>query len=157
MFLYQTVRRGCVWTLGKGKPSWKPGESGDPAHWEGEKAGSWLQIVEEDRHLRMPQNTGDGLATTPSHVYAQSMYHCALCINYHINNHNRNHVLIVYLFQENKSFGSKKPFAFILWCTRSCVKHSFFMLLLAIKWSHTVHKKTKGRQRKMLSIRPWKD
>jgi hypothetical protein len=27
------------------------------------------------------------------------------------------------LFQENKSFGSKKPFAFILWCTRSCVEH----------------------------------
>ncbi len=27
-------------------------------------------------------------------------------------------VLLVYLFQENKSYGSKKPFAFILWCTR---------------------------------------
>ncbi len=26
----------------------------------------------------MPQNIGDGLATTPSCVYAQSMYHCAL-------------------------------------------------------------------------------
>jgi hypothetical protein len=22
-----------------------------------------------------------------------------------------------------KSFGSKKPFTFILWCTRSCIKH----------------------------------
>jgi hypothetical protein len=29
------------------------------------------------------------------------------------------------MFQENKSFGSKKPFAFILWCTGSCVKHSY--------------------------------
>jgi hypothetical protein len=30
-------------------------------------------------------------------------------------------VLLVYLFQENKSYGSKKPFAFILCCTRkSC-------------------------------------
>jgi hypothetical protein len=30
-------------------------------------------------------------------------------------------VLLVYLFQENKSYGNKKPFAFILWCTRkSC-------------------------------------
>jgi hypothetical protein len=28
-----------VWTLGKGKPSWKPGESGDPACQEGEIAG----------------------------------------------------------------------------------------------------------------------
>ncbi len=27
----------------------------------------------------MLQNIGDGLATTSSHVYAQSMYHCALC------------------------------------------------------------------------------
>jgi hypothetical protein len=92
-----------------------PGQPG------GEKAGSWHQTVEEDRHHRMPQNMGDGLATTPSYVYAQSMYHCALRINYHINNHNRNHVLLYYLFQENKSFGSKKPFAFILWCTGSCV------------------------------------
>jgi hypothetical protein len=72
----------------------------------------------------MSQNIGDGLFTTPSHIYAQSKYHCALCINYHINNYNRNRVLLYYLFQENKSFGSKKPFAFILWCTESCVKHS---------------------------------
>jgi hypothetical protein len=31
---------------------------------------------------------------------------------------------LYYLFQENKSFGSKKPFAFILWCTRSCAEHT---------------------------------
>jgi hypothetical protein len=37
--------------------------------------------------------------------------------------HNRNRVLLYYLFQENKSFGSKTPFAFILWCTGSCVEH----------------------------------
>jgi hypothetical protein len=82
------------------------------------------RTVEEDRHYKMPQKLGDGLATTPSYVYAQSTYHCALCIDYRTNNHNRNHVFIVLLFQENKSFGSKKPFAFILWCTRSCVEHS---------------------------------
>jgi hypothetical protein len=34
-----------------------------------------------------------------------------------------------YLFQENKSFGSKKPFAFILWCTRSCVEHSNYVYI----------------------------
>ncbi len=28
-----------------------------------------------------------------------------------------NSVLLVYLFQENKSYGSKKPFVFILWCS----------------------------------------
>ncbi len=37
--------------------------------------------------------------------------------------HNRNRVLLYYLFQENKSFGSKTPFAFSLWCTGSCVEH----------------------------------
>jgi hypothetical protein len=35
-----------------------------------------------------------------------------------------NYVLLCCLFQENKSYGSKKPFAFILWCTRSCVGHN---------------------------------
>jgi hypothetical protein len=46
------------------------------------------------------------------------------CVSvYCINNHNRNSVLLYYLFQKNKSFGSKKPFAFILWCMRSCVEH----------------------------------
>ncbi len=49
------------------EPSWKPG---DPARQEGEKVGSWHQTVEEDRHCRMPQDTGDGLVTTPSYVYA---------------------------------------------------------------------------------------
>jgi hypothetical protein len=75
------VWKRCVWTLGKGKPSWKPGETGDLARQEGEKAGSWHKTVEEDRHHEMPQNREDGLATTPNHFYAQSMYHCALCIN----------------------------------------------------------------------------
>ncbi len=64
------------------EPSWKPGKLDDPARQEGEKTGSWYRTVEEDRHHKMPQKLGGGLATTPSHVYAQSMYHCALYINY---------------------------------------------------------------------------
>jgi hypothetical protein len=79
--------------------------------------------VEEDRRSGMPQDTKDGLVTTPSHIYAQSECHCALCNNCYTNSHNRNRVLLYYLFQENKSFGSKIPFAFILWCTGSCVEH----------------------------------
>ncbi len=71
----------------------------------------------------MCQDSGSGLVTTPSHVYAQSECHCALYNNCHIKNHNRNCVLLYYLFQENKSFGSKTPLAFILWCTGSCVEH----------------------------------
>ncbi len=35
---------------------------------------------------------------------------------------------LCYLFQENKSFGSKKPFAFILWCTRSCIEHKQYTI-----------------------------
>ncbi len=81
--------------LGKQEPSWKPGESGGPARQEGEKMGSWHRTVEEDRHYKMLQKLGDGLATSPSHVYAQSTYHCALCINYRTNNHNRNNIFIV--------------------------------------------------------------
>ncbi len=62
--------------------------------------------------------------TISNHGYAQSRCHCALCINHHVNNHNKNRVLLWLLFQENKSFGSKAPFAFILWCLRSCVEHN---------------------------------
>ncbi len=48
--------------------------------------------------------------------------HCIIVVT--SENHNRNRVLLYYLFQENKSFGSKTPFAFILWCTGSCVEHN---------------------------------
>jgi hypothetical protein len=100
------------------------GESGGPAHQEGERTDSWHQTVEEGRRCKMSKSTGDRLTITPSHIYAQSMYHCILCISYCIIIHNRNRVLLCYLFLENKSLGSKKPFAFILWCTGSCVEHS---------------------------------
>jgi hypothetical protein len=80
---------------GNGSHLGSQGESGDPAHQEGERTDSWHRTVEEDTHYKMPQKLGDRLATTPSHVYAQSMYHCVLCINYRTNNHNRNHVFIV--------------------------------------------------------------
>ncbi len=38
--------------------------------------------------------------------------------SFSLNNCNENNVLFWLLFQENKSYGSKKPFAFILWCTK---------------------------------------
>ncbi len=115
-----------MWTLGKWEPSWKPRESGRPARQEGEKTGSWRRTVEEDRQYEMPQKLGDRLATIPSHVYAQSTYHCALCITVITTLITITGITfsLYYLFQENKSFGSKKPFAFILWCTRSCVEHN---------------------------------
>jgi hypothetical protein len=94
-----------VWILGKREPSWKPG---GPARQEGEKVGSWPQTVEEYRCSGMPQNTGDGLTTSPRDGYTQS--YCALCNNFHTYNHERNRVLLYYLFQENTSFGSKHNF-----------------------------------------------
>ncbi len=70
---------GCVWILRKRKPSWKPK---GPARQEREKAGSWLQTVDEDRHSRMAKDTGDRLATSSRDVYAQSKCYCALCSSY---------------------------------------------------------------------------
>jgi hypothetical protein len=91
-----------VWILGKRRPSWK---LGDPAHQEGEKAGSWLQTPEEKGHSYMAIDAGDGLATPSRDVYAQSECYFALYISYS-DNHNRNRVSLYYLFQENKSFGT---------------------------------------------------
>jgi hypothetical protein len=125
-----------VWILGKWEPSWK---LRDPARQAGEKAGSWHQTVEEDRHSGMPQNTGDGFGATPSNVYTQSKCHCALCNNCCTNNHNMNRVLLYYLFQENKSFGSKTPFAFIFWCMGSCVKHSYKGIFYHLIQLHTIY------------------
>jgi hypothetical protein len=52
----------------KRKPSWKPG---GPACQEREKAGSWLQTVEEGRHSKMAKVTEDGLVTSSRDVDAQ--------------------------------------------------------------------------------------
>jgi hypothetical protein len=71
----------CVWILGKMKPSLKPG---GPARQDGEKADSWLQTVEEDRHSGMVKDAGDGLATSSRDVYAQSECYCALCNSYSV-------------------------------------------------------------------------
>jgi hypothetical protein len=65
------------------------------------------------------------------------------------------------LFQENKSFGSKKPFEFILWCARSCVEHKLFSLYTTQYkqpldnehgWRHTEgeRKKSNGRDNQVV-------
>jgi hypothetical protein len=68
--------RGCV---GKREPAWKPG---GPARQEREKAGSWLQTVEEDRRSKMAKEAGDRLATSSRDVHAQSECCCALHSSY---------------------------------------------------------------------------
>jgi hypothetical protein len=64
-----------------------------PSPPEGEKGGQLASDSGRDVK-EMLQNIGDRLATTSSHVYAQSMYHCALCINHHTDNHIKNRVLL---------------------------------------------------------------
>ncbi len=72
----------------------------------------------------MPEDKADGLGTTSRLRHAQSMYHCECQSTVILIIVIVNSGLPVYLFQENKSYGSKKPFAFILWCTRSRFGHS---------------------------------
>jgi hypothetical protein len=65
----------------------------------------------------MPEDKKEELGVTSRLRYAQSVYRC--CIVVHIDHCKlksvtANRVLPVYLFQENKSYGSIKPFAFIL-------------------------------------------
>jgi hypothetical protein len=77
------------------------GGSGPPG---GGKAGSWLRTVEEKRIARWPktQETGSPhLQETFMHRVSAVVY-CIAVIQY---THNRNRVLLCYLFQENKSFG----------------------------------------------------
>jgi hypothetical protein len=57
-------------------------EIGGPPRQEREKAGSWLQTVEEDTRSEMAKDAGDGLATSSRDVYAQSECYCALRSSY---------------------------------------------------------------------------
>jgi hypothetical protein len=59
---------------GEKGPTWKLRELRGPAPQAGEKTDGWRQTVKEGRRYKMSESTGDGLATTSSHVYAQSMY-----------------------------------------------------------------------------------
>jgi hypothetical protein len=73
----------------------------------------------------MVEEKKDGLDVTSRPHYAQSLYHCTCQPTVTLIAVIVNSVLSVNLFQENKSYGSKKPFAFILRCTRSRVEHSY--------------------------------
>ncbi len=89
--------------------SWRKGSHlgsrGGPACQEGEKAGSWLQTVEEKRHRRWPkaQETGSPHLQETFMHRVSAIVHC-IAVTQH--NHNRNRVSLYYLSQENKSFGT---------------------------------------------------
>jgi hypothetical protein len=61
-----------------------------------------------------PEEQHDRLGATSRPHYAQSLYHCAHQPIVTLIIVLANNVLLDYLFQENKSYGGKKPFAFIL-------------------------------------------
>ncbi len=75
------------------------GEVGDPARQAGKERAVGVKQWRRLDLYKMSEDTGDGLVTTSSHDYAQSMYYmCILCINSsYLNNHNVSHVLL-YLF-----------------------------------------------------------
>jgi hypothetical protein len=56
----------------------------------------------------------DGLGATSRPHYAEGTYFCADYPTVTLMIVNMNNVILDFLFQENKSYGSKRPFAFIL-------------------------------------------
>jgi hypothetical protein len=62
----------------------------------------------------MSEEQEDGLSATSRPHYAQSMYRCIYQPAVNLIIVITNSALVDYLFQENKPYGSKKPFAFIL-------------------------------------------
>ncbi len=98
---------------------WERGRRGDLAHPVESKISSQSAAVGATRRPRGSQKNNK----TGSMRHQDLIMH-RVCIIVHISSLLTliivivNNVLLDYLFQENKSYGSKKPFAFILWCTR---------------------------------------
>jgi hypothetical protein len=81
------------------------------------KISSQLTAVEAARHLWGPEGQQDRLGATSRPHYAQSIEFVLLCLSAYCNLNyviTTNALFYYYQFQENKSYGSKKPFAFIL-------------------------------------------
>jgi hypothetical protein len=108
--------RVCVDPGGNGATMNVGGEGG-PGPPGGEEVSSDTRQQRRLVVLKMLEDKEDGLGTTSRLHYAQSMYHCMHSLMIVV----MSSVLLVYLFQENKSYGSTKPFVFILWCTRTRV------------------------------------
>jgi hypothetical protein len=64
--------------------------------------------------MGMIEEQEDGLGVTSRPHYAQRMYHCVYQPAVNLTIVIVNSALFDYLFQENKSYGSTKPFAFTL-------------------------------------------
>jgi hypothetical protein len=64
--------------------------------------------------MGMLEEQEDGLGATSRPHYEHSMYRCIYQPTLNLMILIMNSVLFDYLFQENKSYGSKRPIAFIL-------------------------------------------
>ncbi len=105
-----------------------PGGKGDLARQAGKRIGSWHQTVEEVRRSQDVRRHGERARhDTKAPLCTEYVSLCVSCaiICCILDDCNREPCFtFFYLFQENESYGSKNPFAFILWCTRSRVGHS---------------------------------
>ncbi len=101
------------------------GGGGGPAHPAESKISSQFTTVEAAR-----RPWGSQKSNRTGSMRHQDLIMHRICIIVHISLLLTlmivivSNVLLDYLFQENKTYGSGKPFAFILWCTRSRVEHS---------------------------------
>ncbi len=115
-----------MWNLGKRGPSWKPGESGDLARQGGKRQTvgirQWGRIDVQDASEARRQARHNIKPPLCTEYVLLCIVHCALVAA--LTAITEITFSLCYLFQENKSCSSKKPFAFILWCTRRCVEHS---------------------------------
>ncbi len=123
--MYRTGGKRSAWTLREMGSPWVRGRRGDLAHpVESEISSQSTAVGATSRPWESQKNNKTGS------VRHQDLIMHRLCIIVHISSLLTiiivivNNVLLDYLFQENKSYGSKKPIAFIFWCTRSRVEHS---------------------------------
>jgi hypothetical protein len=137
------------------------GEEGDPAHQAGKKMGSWHHTVEEIRHPQDVRRHGDWARhdTTKAPLCTEYVSLCVLCASIccTLDDCSREPYLTVSIcFRRINHMAVKKPFAFILWCTRSCVRHSTHTLkpwkLTLGLWRNIFLCPTRRSGRVMLSV-----
>ncbi len=112
----------CRWTLGKMGPSWMQREEGDLARQAGVGVSSWYWTAEEVKHpqddrrhrRRARHGTKAALCTEYISLCALSTLTCCILDNC---NHEYCFTLSIY-FRRINHMAVKKPFAFILWCTK---------------------------------------
>ncbi len=127
------------------------GAEGDLAHPVGSKISSWSTTVEETRRQWGNQEDNQDIKNS-SYTEFVILWNGDCCSV--VNSYNKcvnviQCLILIALFQKNKSYGSKKPFAFILWCTQESRRAQFQIppppqqSTETAGWSFKGHKKIK--------------